>query len=37
MGFFPGCHQAGRAEIERIREALVESGLLSAKAARDAA
>jgi len=33
----PPLVKLGRAEIERIREALIESGLLSAKAARDAA
>jgi 4-hydroxy-tetrahydrodipicolinate synthase len=33
----PPLVKLGRAEIDRIREALVEAGLLSAKAARDAA
>ncbi|MGB6732920.1 MAG: dihydrodipicolinate synthase family protein, partial [Xanthobacteraceae bacterium] len=33
----PPLVKIGRAEIERIRAALVEAGLLSAKAARDAA
>jgi 4-hydroxy-tetrahydrodipicolinate synthase len=33
----PPLVKLGRAEIDRIRAALVEAGLLSAKAARDAA
>jgi 4-hydroxy-tetrahydrodipicolinate synthase len=33
----PPLVKLGRAEIDRIRGALVEAGLLSAKAARDAA
>jgi hypothetical protein len=33
----PPLTKLGRAETDRIRSALVEAGLLSAKAARDAA